>query len=169
MATFATQQPPTFGQPTSLYSHRPSYSHTSNTFSSFSTPPSANISPTNYHPHVHARQLHQPKQCLYVPAALRPTEMSCARGGRRPLTPPRSVHGSLSSKDSSLSTGGMDNSISIPSSPNEDGSMSPERGGIISRVVTDEWNEQLGQVTGVPTRNHWKVSPDSYTLPSYQY
>jgi hypothetical protein len=28
----------------------------------------------------------------------------------------------------------------------------------LSRIVTEEWNEEvLGPVTGVPSRNHWKV------------
>jgi hypothetical protein len=37
----------------------------------------------------------------------------------------------------------------------------------ISKVAEHEWlkNESLGEVTGLPTRDHWKVSSDSVFLP----
>jgi hypothetical protein len=38
----------------------------------------------------------------------------------------------------------------------------------ISKVAEHEWmkNESLGEVTGLPTRDHWKVSRDPAFLPA---
>lgn len=153
MATTLAQQPQaihrSYGQPT---------------YQQNSTPPSNHVSPTNYTSYLHARQVNQPKQPLYVPAVYRPTELGAAR--QASLTPPHSASTSVDSN-----TGETIN-FSLPSSPpaslDEDSerSFAPWGQDSISRVVSDEWNNDvLGLVTGAPTRNHWKVSRNSLTCP----
>jgi hypothetical protein len=92
------------------------------------------------HLQAHSRQLRPPKSPMYVPAVLRPTEKPARHSP--PKTNPLSLVG--------------------PDSPNAEGpsgfaeSFVP---GGISRIVTEEWNEELlGPVTGPPSRNHWLVS-----------
>lgn len=154
MATFApTQQTfisPNAGNPQRYYS----YGH----FSPRSmTPPSSSVSPTNNHSNAHPKQVRQPKQVFYIPAVLRPTEM-CPPKSRRPLTPPRSAHSSLDSQGATSGFAIAPQPL-LPLSPIEDMPAFFNQFGPIARVVTDEWNEELGNVTGQPTRNHWK--PDS--------
>lgn len=136
------QQYPQFNQ------HRHTYSTGHYTPPSSTTPPSLTSSPTNL------RQAHQPKGCGYIPAALRPTEMPAPRQ-RRPLTPPRSAHSSVDSQASSS----FSQPKSLPVTPTDDFGSFIAPFGAVTRVVTDEWNDDFGQVTGMPTRNHWK--PDS--------
>ena len=108
----------------------------------------SNNSPTSprqqYLP-LNNRQLRPPKAPLYVPAALRPTERPQKHS---PPTPPRSVHGSLDSLND-----GEEQTVSSRRS-----TMDSTTSGV-SRLAENEWmrHEHLGQVTGLPTRDHWKV------------
>jgi hypothetical protein len=127
------------------------YGHPSPSNSTANTP--ANSSPTS--PQMssaalvypsQSRQIRPPKAPLYVPAVLRPTERptksSSSSKNASPITPPRSVHGSLDSL-------------------NEDPAPVCRQTTIHSvKAAADEAikNELLGEVTGVPTREHWKVS-----------
>lgn len=154
MATSFAHQPTVQSSPTPYYYNQPAYSQGHFTPPVSGTPPSTNISPTNSH--VHVRHLRQPRQCAYVPAVLRPTQMPVPKRNR-PLTPPRSANNSMDSKSSD---GGFTiGTVSLPTSPADDGSsfFGPVDG--VSRVVSDEWNDEtaLGAVSGQPTRNHWKV------------
>lgn len=136
------------------------YGHPSPTNSNTNTP--ANNSPTS--PHLasatvllppQSRQIRPPKAPLYVPAVLRPTERpsrhqtSTTPTARdpSPITPPRSVHGSLDSLNEDLA-------------PVEYKTKFHSRNNTVSKVAEDAWKkgERLGEVTGVPTRDHWKVS-----------
>lgn len=156
MATTLAQQPqaifspPLHGQPT---------------YQQNSTPPSNNVSPTNHSTYLHARQVRQPKQPLYIPAVYRPTEAAASR--HNSVTPPRSANNSVdSTKEGALK---FTLPQSPPLSPDEDieRSFYPWGQASISRVVTDEWNDDaLGAVTGAPTRNHWKVCLLLQRLPS---
>lgn len=117
--------------------------------------PANSNSPTS--PRLSHRQLRPPKGPLYVPAALRPTERHPKHS---PPTPPRSVHGSLDSLDGDNNNNhnhdndndNMNESISRRST------MESDTGGI-AKMAVNEWmkNEDLGQVTGHPKRDHWKV------------
>ncbi|KAK4986856.1 Zn finger protein [Elasticomyces elasticus] len=126
---------------------QPPYAPTSST-----TPPSATASPTSHGAHIHAKHIGRPKQPLYVPAVLRPTEMPLRT---MPLTPPRSTNNSFDSASSARAV-----------------SASYEQGALlgadsvlrVDRVVSDEWeDEALGDVTGLPTRNHWKGFDNTLT------
>ena len=122
------------------------FGHPSPVNSATTTP--TNNSPTS--PRLNHRQLRPPKAPLYVPAALRPTERPQRSS---PPTPPRSIHGS----DNSVDEGDMGESISRRSTMEDNG---------ISKLAENEWmkNEHLGEVTGHPTRDHWKVSTPSSPL-----
>jgi hypothetical protein len=93
---------------------------------------------------LQSRQLRPLKGPLYVPAALRPTERPVKSS---PITPPRSVHGSLDSLEDSTEPISRRSTMESQSSE-------------ISQVAQHEWmkTEDLGEVTGLPTREHWKVS-----------
>lgn len=129
----------------------------------------SNASPTSPRSHPHAqsqyqqfhaqppRQLRPMKSPLYVPAALRPTEPArkIARGSTSasPMTPPKSLPGSLESLQDANQ--GIQPHVQAPA---QDG-----RGRTISRDLADsahDWiaGEQLGEVVGQPTKDHWKVS-----------
>ncbi|CAD0021332.1 unnamed protein product [Aureobasidium pullulans] len=153
MATTFAQHPQPLQSPTYIHS-QPQYGNST-------TPPSNNVSPSNRAAYMHAKQVRQPKQPLYIPAVLRPTELPGSR--QASLTPPRSAHSSMDmSRDGFKFTTGPASLASPPLSPDEDDSRSygPWGPGSISRVVSDEWNENnMGAVTGAPTRNHWK--PDN--------
>ena len=114
------------------------YGHPSPVNSATTTP--TNNSPTS--PRLNHRQLRPPKAPLYVPAALRPTERPQRSS---PPTPPRSIHGS-----DSLDEGDMNEPISRRSTMEDNG---------ISKLAENEWmkHEHLGEVTGHPKRDHWKV------------
>lgn len=135
------------------------YGHPSPSNSTANTP--ANSSPTS--PQMssaalvypsQSRQIRPPKAPLYVPAVLRPTERPSKASSKSssPITPPRSVHGSLDSL-------------------NEEPHAPVARQTTIQSVkaAADEAikNELLGEVTGVPTRDHWKVSFFSFFLPFF--
>ncbi|PLB33920.1 FYVE zinc finger domain-containing protein [Aspergillus candidus] len=113
----------------------------------------SNNSPTSprqqYLP-LNNRQLRPPKAPLYVPAALRPTERPQKHS---PPTPPRSVHGSLDSLND-----GEEQTVSSRRS-----TMDSTTSGGVSRLAENEWmrHEHLGQVTGLPTRDHWKADAAS--------
>ena len=162
MATSFAQRPQTFASPPvqqypQFNFHRSSGS-TSNLINftppSSVTPPSNNVSPSNV-----ARQLYPQKQCGYIPAALRPTAMPLT--AKRPLTPPRSAHSSV---DSQTSAASFSPAKSLPATPTDDMSSFIAPFSTVTRVVTDEWHDEFGDVTGVPTRNHWKVRSDICTL-----
>jgi hypothetical protein len=112
-----------------------------------SAPPTPrNVSPTSprmdtyvkYQLPSHVRQLRPPKSPLYVPAVLRPTERPVRQP---PMTPPKSLHGSLDS----LEGAGLDRGIDADVAPPFD-------------FVFPE--EELGEVTGPPNKDHWKVRND---------
>ncbi|EEP78109.1 conserved hypothetical protein [Uncinocarpus reesii 1704] len=116
----------------------------------------ANNSPTS--PRLHHSQLHhvscQSKQLrplkspLYVPAVLRPTE----RPSRStPLTPPRSVH-DVSDDTHTRGPPQLSRQSTVESFRSE-----------VSKLAEDEWlkEQNLGIVTGSPTREHWKADSSS--------
>ncbi|KAJ6160317.1 hypothetical protein N7470_003713 [Penicillium chermesinum] len=96
---------------------------------------------------ISSRQLRPPKGPLYVPAALRPTERPQKSS---PITPPRSVHGSL-------------DSLNEDTEPISRRSTMESKSSGVSKVAEHEWmkTEQLGEVTGQPTRDHWKADAAS--------
>jgi hypothetical protein len=134
--------------------------HSQPYYTNSTTPPSNNVSPSNRSAYMHAKQVRQPKQPLYIPAVLRPTELPGSR--QASMTPPRSAHSSMDmSRDMVKFTNntGPASLASPPLSPDEDEfrSYGPWGPASITTVVSDEWNEtNVGAVTGTPTRNHWK-------------
>ncbi|QKX61577.1 uncharacterized protein TRUGW13939_08729 [Talaromyces rugulosus] len=138
--------------------HMSIYGHPSPSNSTANTP--ANSSPTS--PQMssaglvypsQSRQIRPPKAPLYVPAVLRPTERpskSSSSKDSSPITPPRSVHGSLDSL-------------------NEDPAPVARQTTFHSiKAASDEAikSEFLGEVTGVPTRDHWKADAAAHTCDS---
>lgn len=124
------------------------------------TPPSADVSPTNLYPHLHVRQLRPPKQPLYTPACLRPTEpltkpKDIPDRPRAPDTPPQSKESSFDSGASHPVKGSTDR-VPIVTPPIVGGADSSERdlGAAESRAL----DQDVGYVTGYPTIAHWKVS-----------
>nr|OQO19758.1 hypothetical protein B0A51_13251 [Rachicladosporium sp. CCFEE 5018] len=122
------------------------------------TPPSINTSPIGYYTHLHVRQLRTPKQPLYTPACLRPTEPLNSRpkdipiGPRAPDTPPRSKESSFdSAKSGSL---GLYPGSPRVMSPDEDMPSALHRG--LSRAGSEMVEEEQGEVSGAPTTAHWK-------------
>ncbi|ERF70003.1 hypothetical protein EPUS_03555 [Endocarpon pusillum Z07020] len=103
--------------------------------------------PLQYHVPGQVRQLRPMKSPLYVPAALRPTERP---NKNPPTTPPKSLHGSLESLD--------------------DGFADDTRSAPLDLVVANDWfaDEELGEVTGEPTREHWKADQQSPSCDSPQ-
>lgn len=86
------------------------------------------------------KQLRPLKSPLYVPAALRPTEHFCTPS---PMTPPKSLHGSLDNlQEEEAKTASPDTHLELGLD-----------------VFDPGWaqQEELGEVTGPPTRDHWKV------------
>ena len=122
------------------------------------TPPSTNISPTNFYQHMHVRQLKQPKQPLYTPACLRPTDSSRPKDipdrPRAPDTPPQSKENSFDSGKSKKSLSSIAG-LPVVVSPVEDDFDVLRRG--LSRAGSEVVDEELGAVTGPPTMAHWKV------------
>lgn len=96
---------------------------------------------------LQTRQLRPPKAPLYVPAALRLPDRPQKQS---PPTPPRSVHGSLDSLNETETVEPSSHRSTIEST----GSTA------VSKMAEEELlkNEHLGKVTGLPTRDHWKVS-----------
>ncbi|KAL4943541.1 hypothetical protein BDV06DRAFT_189571 [Aspergillus oleicola] len=99
-----------------------------------------------------SRQIRPPKAPLYVPAALRPTERPA-----KPPTPPHSVHGSLDSLSNSESETGVTRRATMESF-----------GSGVSKMAENEWRktEDLGEVTGLPKRDHWKADSASQNCDS---
>lgn len=148
------------------------YFSNSNTPSTVS-PTSPQISSASPSPGKHpaiARQIKPPKNPLYVPAVLRPTEAPSRHRSRKssttslqriiattsstPITPPSSAENSFDSKDGQRN---MEETIQRRLLAGEG----------ISRVVTDEWNDDVMEdVTGAPTRDHWKVCQSILRDPS---
>ncbi|WPH03346.1 Hypothetical protein R9X50_00622400 [Acrodontium crateriforme] len=117
-------------------------------YSKPATPPN-NISPTSLHSaNAHVRQLRQPRQPMYIPAALRPSA---------PDTPP-------ASKDNSFDSGKIASpssavaSSSPPDSQLSDSQMSMLKRGL-SYAGSESFSDDLEHVTGQPTTAHWK--PDA--------
>jgi hypothetical protein len=106
------------------------------------TPPPQPPGLIQFHAPAHVRQLRPMKSPLYVPAALRPTERPIKSS---PATPPKSLHGSTENLQTGVRT----------ALPKTDSISNP-----VDRVVNSMWTteENLGDVTGEPTREHWKVS-----------
>ncbi|KAI9845932.1 MAG: hypothetical protein M1837_004468 [Sclerophora amabilis] len=92
-----------------------------------------------------SRQLHPPKIPLYVPAVLRPTERPTRQSS---LTPPQSSSNSVESLKGLSSPNALSRRWT---------GENPSRLGQ-GRFIEDEWLENLGEVNGPPTRDHWKVS-----------
>ena len=129
--------------------------------------PNSSFSPTSsFVPYLgfQTRQLRPPKSPLYVPAVLRPTERphrfsnpglqnSSFSGATSPLTPPSSAGNSFDAKDAGILASYA--SDAIPRRCRLDDAISHG----VTRVVTDEWiQDTFEDVTGLPTRDHWKVS-----------
>lgn len=119
-----------------------------------SMPPTPNnISPTSprmdtylkYQLPSQVRQLRPPKSPLYVPAVLRPTERPVRQS---PMTPPKSLHGSLDSLVEETFQARMDAEGRTP--------LDLATQGLIA-------DEELGEVTGPPNKEHWKVWPVIYS------
>lgn len=122
-----------------------------------------NMSPSSPHasshfPPIATRQLRPPKTSMYVPAALRPTERPPRAS---PLTPPRSVHGSTDSLDGAESrqpisrrgTTDSHNQASLSNVSEEDGQSQLSEHAILTAG--------LPEVTGPPTRDHWKLDANA--------
>lgn len=140
----------------SVYGH-PSPTNSATTTPSNNSPTSPRLTTAALHQlPLQSRQLRPPKGPLYVPAALRPTERPQKSS---PITPPRSVHGSLDS---------LNEDSAEPISRRS--TMESKSSGI-SKVAEHEWmkTEHLGVVTGLPTRDHWKVSVPRSLVPSTPY
>lgn len=123
------------------------------------TPPSNNISPTNYHANV--RQLRQPRQPLYIPAALRPNQQ-IARPTDIPGRP-RALDTPPTSNESSFDSGKADSPAATDLTGFQFGQTdisdheSLRQG--LSRAASETLSvEELSQspVTGTPTTAHWK-------------
>jgi hypothetical protein len=153
MATHAPlpAQPITSPGQISIYGH-PSPTNSASNTPSNSSPASPQMSTATVNRPAQSRQIRPPKAPLYVPAVLRPTErptksQNPTAKDNSPITPPRSVHGSLDSlnEDPALADD-QQMTIHTPRSA-------------VSKVAEDAWKkgERLGEVTGVPTRDHWKV------------
>jgi hypothetical protein len=130
----------------SVYGH-PSPSNSATNTPASNSPTSPRTTSASLHQPPQSRQIRPPKAPLYVPAALRPTERPQKPS---PLTPPRSVHGSLDSLNECESTvAPVTRQLTVDT--NKTG---------ISKLAEDAWmrGEHLGEVTGAPTRDHWKVS-----------
>lgn len=115
------------------------------------TPPN-NVSPTDTTSNLHYRQLRPQRTPLYIPAALRPTQLPAARDipghPRPPDTPPFSQGNSF---DSAKLHGNLGNS-----SVSFDGLR--EHANQLERELyrSAEIEEAIDIVTGPPTKAHWK-------------
>lgn len=120
-----------------------------------------NMSPSSPHASsqlspLATRQLRPPKTPMYVPAALRPTERPPRAS---PLTPPRSVHGSTDSLDGAESRQPM--SLRSNTDSRKQASLSKvSENGQLQASEQAVPTADLPEVTGPPTRGHWK--PDAH-------
>ena len=145
MAATQTQQPPVIlpqPLPLQMPSH-PTYSSQATLTppdSDSSSPREQSSSPLSLlhglptHLQLQTKQLRSPRSPMYVPAVLRPTEKPARQ------SPPKQGAKTIVTD--------LENSQQDEGEPIN-----------VRRVVTEEWNEtRLGEVTGPPSRNHWKVS-----------
>ncbi|KAF7190237.1 FYVE-type zinc finger-containing protein C9B6.03 [Pseudocercospora fuligena] len=120
------------------------------------TPPSNNISPTNYHTSANPPQLRRARGPMYVPAALRPSDRTrptdIPSRPRAPDTPP-------ASNESSFDIAKADSPAAIEFAGFQFGQgddVESMRQGL-SRAASETLSlEELGDVTGTPTTAHWK-------------
>ncbi|KAI9668651.1 MAG: hypothetical protein M1831_001090 [Alyxoria varia] len=161
--TLINTKPPHFIPNTTYPVQQPSpdSSASSNGTSSTSSPSSTR---NNLHS-GHASQLRPLKAPIYTPAVLRPTDPPSRVGspkktksktqfGAPPLTPPSSTSHSCDEEDDLVGEDGIVRRVL---------GHGPARSGI-ARIVTDEWNEDaMEDVTGGPTRDHWKPDAASPT------
>ncbi|TKA61603.1 hypothetical protein B0A55_11473 [Friedmanniomyces simplex] len=130
------------------------------------TPPSANISPTSLHPsHTNVRQLRQPRQPMYIPAALRPTDpiarpTDIPGRPRAPDTPPASKDNSFDSGKSHATASTMEVGV-LPMGGFHGSEIDLLRRNL-SRAASEGMEEEPGDVSGPPTTAHWK--PDVSSL-----
>lgn len=172
MATMTYQAQPintTFYNPKTEPSPPETYLYAKGAYASpmSQTPPSANISPTNIHSsHMNVRQLRTPRQPLYIPAALRPTDSSASvrptdiPRPRAPDTPPASKDNSFDSGKSNAQAPSMEVGIVSHREPFGGENTDMLRRGL-SRAASDGLEEDLGEVTGPPTTAHWKPDVSS--------
>ncbi|OJJ45834.1 hypothetical protein ASPZODRAFT_133698 [Penicilliopsis zonata CBS 506.65] len=160
------------------------YGHPSPTNSANTTANNSPTSPQLTHAlPLQSRQLRPPKAPLYVPAALRPTERPQRTS---PPTPPRSVNGSLDSLNNNNNNTESDLVEQHQHQHHQHHQHSqkqqkPQRQPLsrrstiesttattITKLAEDEWMklEHLGEVTGLPTRDHWKADSVSPTCDS---
>lgn len=147
-------------------SQQPSPESSAGSTPSNSSPKSSRNATSAAAPHLafQSRQLRPPKSPLYVPAVLRPTEPPPSRvssppknasrlGAAPPLTPPSSAGNSFLQESPSRQPRNDDDNALRRILGQGSGST-----GHITRIVTDEWNDNsaLENVTGLPTKNHWK-------------
>ena len=164
-ATILNPQPTQYPPYSTRSTQQPSPDSSSSGTTPSGTTPSS-FSPTlpqNPLPHAHpnlglqSRQLRPPKCPIYTPAVLRPTEPpsrvnspshNTSKNTNMPMTPPQSAGGSIDERlDGSTDDGILRRVL---------GDGPPPTG--VTRIVTDEWNEDaLEEVTGLPTKDHWKV------------
>lgn len=132
--------------------------------------PTNNISPTSISPissnnsNYKARQLRQPRQPLYTPAALRPSEKlgrptDIPGRPRAPDTPPASNESSFSIHAGSPHAAEVAGGFFHDSHDIE----SMSRG--LSRAASQVIDDELGEVTSAPTTAHWK--PDESATGCY--
>nr|POF24100.1 fyve-type zinc finger-containing protein c9b6.03 [Quercus suber] len=127
------------------------------------TPPSNNISPTTMQSSHMVRQLRQPRNPMYIPAALRPTEPASRPTDipgrpRAPDTPPASKDSSFDGgKPASLQSSQSDTAVTYPGHDDLSDMAVLRRG--LSRAASESLDLELEDVTGRPTDAHWK--PDS--------
>lgn len=124
----------------------PNYNQMS-TYATQEPSPASSASPTsprlneylhNYAPNP-AKQLRPLKSPLYVPACLRPNE----HYSQSPMTPPKSLHGSVDN----LQDGG---------NRDDPQAMAQHELDLALQQEFAAQGEQLNDVTGPPTREHWK-------------
>lgn len=145
MTSIPASQISVYGHPSPTTSAQNSATNTP----SHNSPTSPHMSTASLHQlPLQSRQLRPLKGPLYVPAALRPTERPQKSS---PITPPRSVHGSLDSLNEDAEP--ISRRTTMESQSSE-----------ISQDAQHEWlkTKDLGEVTGNPTREHWKVSISSF-------
>ncbi|KAK1819383.1 Zn finger protein [Friedmanniomyces endolithicus] len=124
------------------------------------TPPSANISPTSLQsPHINVRQLRQPRQPMYIPAALRPTDPTARPTDipgrpRAPDTPPASKDNSFDSGKSHATASTMEVGV-LPLGGFHGSEIDLLRRNL-SRAASEGMDEEPQDVSGPPTTAHWK-------------
>jgi hypothetical protein len=150
MATALAQPPSALTQGLSESHHQRNNSQSSYSPPKTTASNSENVSPASprsvwslpSHLQLQSKQLRPPRSPMYVPAVLRPTEKPVRQS---PPTPGQTAFGSPESTRSSI-----------------DGSRVTEAQTTrpaLTRLLSAEWNQQvLDNVTGPPSRNHWKVS-----------